>query len=461
MDDINNRGTQNELNLPVTIVEDQNDLLSVLVFCFETLFEWLTIEDLAALNVTCKQLQRMTTEFFKRQYNGIARIVGNGEIRYLPRTKCVQRFGSNYRNVIIEPSLERLNYMVTNHIEQVDSIAFWHGKISEAEVKIISKVVEKSKIIEFLNGHFDGEFYESVLKYCKNMKHLVLKHKLTECSKHGNTNQWQLQTYPSLQHFYYDGLKLPNDLESLFRQNPNLRSFQCGNFTINTTLDLLLSTDICLDELYLELFNFYNTEETSQHFTSINTLYERKQLKNIMISFRGKAHLNDSDWTRLKYLNGIYCEIAEDESTDAIELLNLKLLFLGPKKTILSSTKAEALSRKLTNLEELYLRISSIDQIIPFINNSPKLQTIYVYKVDKELKSIQVSSLNEQRMKLAGANKVEVFLPDHAYIQMKWNSKMINCSLIDVKRAETHVLKHPFAINALRANITDDRKYRP
>lgn len=48
-------------NIPVAIVDDQNDLLSVIVFCYENLFDWLTIEDLAALNLTCKQLQQLTS----------------------------------------------------------------------------------------------------------------------------------------------------------------------------------------------------------------------------------------------------------------------------------------------------------------------------------------------------------------------------------------------------------------
>lgn len=441
-----------------------NDLLDVIIFCFENVFDWLSLDDLAALSATCKQLQQMTGEFFQREYRmRFARITGDDQrIRYLPQKKFVQRFGINSRCVIIEPNVERLRYMATDHNQQLDMIAFWHGEITKKETNMIATVVKSVKIVEFLNAKFDGEFYDIVLKYCKNMKHLLIKHKLTECMVYGVTNQWQLQKYATLEHLCWDGFKLPDNLEIFFRQNPNVRSLQTGNFIFSETLVLLLETGISLNDLYLELTNFLIPDDLlDQYVSSLNTLYERKQFKNLMMRFTTLSALDNPQWARLQYLNGICCEIPDQESTEAIESLHLKLLILGNKRTLISLSKAESLSKKLSNLEELYLRINSIDQIAPFICNSVKLHEIYVYKVDKALETIQVSSLDEQRMHLQGACKVKVYLPDHAYVQMKWTSKQMHGKLIEIKRTESHAPKHPFVINILRSYIIDEREYRP
>lgn len=47
-------------------MEESEDLLSIIIFCFENVFDWLSLEDLAALKTTCRQLYQMTGEFFQR-----------------------------------------------------------------------------------------------------------------------------------------------------------------------------------------------------------------------------------------------------------------------------------------------------------------------------------------------------------------------------------------------------------
>lgn len=458
-----------QLEIVPVAIDDQNDLLSVIVFCYENLFDWLTIEDLAALNNTCKQLQRLTSDYYKRKYNGMVRVINDKyeEIRYLPSAKHVQRFGPDHRNIIIEPTSYNLKYLETSHCNQLDTIVFWHGKFSERDIEIIPKVVEKTKIIKYLNSKFDGEFYESVLKYCKNMKYLVIKHKLTECLLNGEKDKWQLQSYPSLEHFYWDGLKLPNNLETFFQNNPNIRSFQIGNFVFNDTLELLMRTDLRLDELYLEIFNFNMIEHLYEFISMMNTLYERKVFKGLMINFQKLPNSDTIEWSRLTFLNGIFCEMNSDFEKNIIEIINPRLLILKTTRISvfrdmkeLMRRRMEELSIKLTNLNELYVGINSIDQIIPFLKNSRNLQKIYVYKLDKNVGFTQLSSLNDERLKLKDAKKVEIFLPDNKYVQLKLISKKINFSMIKIQRIESHNVNHPFVYNTLQGIIDMDPKYR-
>lgn len=64
--------------------------------------------------------------------------------------------------------------------------------------------------------------------------------------------------------------------------------------------------------------------------------------------------------------------------------------------------------------------------------------------MNKDLESTQVVSLKKDRMKLDDACKVKVYLPDHTYVQLKWMSTEMNCSLIEIKSAVSHIPNHPF-----------------
>lgn len=356
-------------------------------------------------------------------------------------------------------------------MQPVKMIAFGSGQIEEREFYYNPQIVQNVKIIDFLDAKFEGEFYETALKYCNRMNHLAVRYycetfsdvALMECTKIGVKNQWQQQKYATLEHLCWDAYKLPEQLDILFQVNPNIKSFQTGSHIFSETLELFIQSGIKVDEFIVELKHIPDRKLLEEYFMKLDMIHDRQQFKSLMMSLPTLGALENPRLTRLTYLNGICCEVSENDVHKINEMLNLKLLIIKNKKTQITPSMAEALSKQLNNLEALYLCINSIEQIAPFICNLPKLQHIFVYNTDKISKSVEISLLNKERMKMKNACKINVYLPDLVYSEMKcekkklpfnmWNKEKNNFSLIALELSTPEALKHPFVINTLRSYI--------
>lgn len=448
----------------------ENNLLSIVVNCTDELFDWMTLKELAALNFTCKKLQQLTCEYFHRKYPmkcmKVVQVCDESEVVYRSKDKSLLPFTQDIRNLVVLPSTDCLHFLDTNHNKNIVSIAFYDGQIMANDMEIIATILANVEIIEIQYGSIDGEFYDNVLKYCKRMKQLVIKYGFSECERCGVQNQWLMKQYPTLEHFHWSSAVLPDKLEILFQLNPNIRSFSASVYTAMSMLGFMLQTETIVDELHIDLILELHEDENEgmeQFRTTLNVLYERHQFKSLMLKFLYCSQLVYSKWSTLEYLIGAYIDFQHQHgSTKAISsLVHLKFLILGIN-TILSPAKAHLLSKTLVNLEEIYIQISSVHVITPFLRNSTKLNKIYVYKMgsssgfNTKIKRHFITTLNMHRMKLENPCKTTVYLPDDAYIQMKCqsNDNMV-CSLVEIKRSESHILKHPFAATKIRKDICE------
>lgn len=156
-----------------------------------------------------------------------------------------------------------------------------------------------------------------------------------------------------------------------------------------STFDFFTRINTVIDELHLE-FNWCWLSERNEGMTlmlsELNTLYERGQFKRLMIQFQQSPPPKriDPKWAKLKYLTGVYVDstIQPGTSKALSSLLHLKLLIFG--NTILYATKAKQFAQSLVNLEEIYIQIHSIHAISPFLRNSGRLTTIYVYGTGRD-----------------------------------------------------------------------------
>lgn len=451
--------------------ENHNNILSIIMHCTDELFDWLSLKELAALNSTCKKLQELTSDYVHRKYPmkcmKVGQVYDTRDVLYWSKDESMQAFTKNVRNLVVFPSTECFHYLDAQHSKKIVSLAFYDGQIMEDDIIYMAPLLENVEIIEIQYGSIGGEFYENVLKYCHRMKQLVIKYGFDECEKSGQSNQWVLKTYPTLEHFHWSACPLPDNLEIFFRQNPNIRSFNSGVYTTMNVLEFLLRTATAINELHFDLIlELYEDENEGMAMiqSSLNTLYERCQFKELMLEFFFCSQLLDGEWSTLPYLTGAYIDFSyQPGSTKALSMLiHLKLLILGIN-TILSPAKANTLSKHLTDLEEIYIQIGSVHAIIPFARNAVKLHKIYVYRMGhdygfstKKIKRHFIYLLNEYRTKLMGACKLIIYLPDRAYVQIKCqSSNCLNQNLIEIKRSESHVVTHPFAATKIRKDICE------
>lgn len=450
---------------------EQRDSNLELVFmqCCDEIFDWLTLSDVAALNLTCKKFQLLSAEYFERKYQTkVAKLVQNndiGDILYRSADPLVQQFTPNIRSLVMLPNERVLSFLQSQNTKDLVSIAFYDGEINESDGRNLAELLRNVEIIEIQYTWIDTQLHECVLQYCRQIKQLVIKYGLGECKNAGIEYQWTLMKYPTLEHFHWSTASLPTNLDVFFRQNPNVRSFHCGAYTTSDTLEYLIKTGISVNELHLELITELCEDEREGLAvirSQLNVLYGRRQFKSCMLQFVFCSQMLDREWASVKYLHGAYVDFpGQAGSTKALAaLVSLRVLVLGVK-TILSRGKANILSTHLVNLEEIYAQTNSVHAITPFLKNCPKLSKIYIYQTGSknEFNAIiythHISSLNADRSKLTDACKTTVYLPDEAYAKIKWSSPCLTFSLIEVKRSESHVVRHPFAATKLRRDICE------
>lgn len=450
-----------------SIVQLEANFLSIIIQCTDDLFDWLSLDELAALNLTCKKLQQLTSDYYHRKYLmkclKIGQLYGTNDIQFRCRDKSVNTFEPFVRSLVVLPSTECLEYLKSTHTKDLVSVSFYDGEILDTATDALAELMKNVEIIEIQYGSIYGEFHESFLKFCSRIKQLIIKYGFNECENIGIENQWLLNEYPTLEHFHWSAGSLPDNLDTFFHLNPNIRTFNASIYTAMSSIIFLIDTGLKFDELYLEvILELHEDEHEGMEVMriSLNTLYERKQIKSLMLQFIFCSQLLDPEWGQLEYLHGAYVDFPRQPgSTKALSaLVHLKLLVLGIN-TVLSRAKASILARHLVNLEEIYIQISSIHAIIPFIRCATKLHKIYVYKTadgnefNGKIKGI--NALNKDRMNLQNACKTMVFLPDKAYCQIKWQSHQLNYPLIEIKRSESHILRQPFATTILRRDICE------
>lgn len=447
----------------------ENTFLSVVIHWTDEIFDYLSLDELAALNSTCRKLQQLTADYvhrkFPMKFMKVDDHLYTNKIQYRCRDKSMQPFTQNVRSLVVMPSTSCLEYLRSQHTKELVSISFYDGEILASDTNAIAVLIENVEIIEFQYVSMAGEFYEFVLKFCRHIKQLVIKYGFNECERTGIENQWLLKTYPSLEHFHWSAGPLPENLDQFFRLNPKVRSFNGSTYTSQYTVEFLLNTNISIDELhfqlYLELLEDKN-DSMAMLRASLNTLYERKQIKSLILQFTFCSELLDEGWASLPYLHGAHVDFPERPgSTKALSsLVHLKLLVLGIN-TKLSRAKASILARNLLNLEEIYIQINSIHAITPFIRYAMKINRIYVYKMGSDeavcgkIKRNFFRNLNKERMNHLAACKTTIYLPDQAYVAIKRKSPELNLNLIQVKRSESQVLTHPFVTTVLRREICE------
>lgn len=460
----------------------ENDFLSVATHCTDQLFDWLTIKELAALNGTCEKLRQLTADYFNRKYPMKCMKVGfydTKDVLYWSKDKVeMQPFARNVRNLVVLPTTECLEFLDLYHTKNVVSLAFYDGQLLEYDAAHIARLLENVEILEIQYGSLSGELYETVLKYCRRIKQLVIKYGFSECEDGGRENQWLQAIYPTLEHFHWSESYVPEHLAQFFRQNPTIRSFNSGIYTTLSVCQFLLRTDLEIDELHFELIlDLHEVREAEFEAmgvirSSLDKLYERQQFKRLMLEFMFSSQLLDGAWSKLPYLTGAFIDFPyRPGATKALStLIHLKLLILGIN-TILSAAKACILAKTLINLEEIYIQIGTVHAIRPFIRTAIKLRKIYVYRMAPETatatatsgggnhmkyKSNFVDALNLERKKLNGACKTIVYLPDQVYVDMKCLANgRLNYDCIEIRRSESHVLKHPFVATKIRKNICE------
>ncbi|XP_031632606.1 uncharacterized protein LOC116346603 [Contarinia nasturtii] len=448
--------------------ESPTKIFKLTIDCLDEIFEYLSLKDLHSFGQTCKRMNKVAGEYFKQNYSSA------------PNLCKVDGIYTNYdKDDVTNEQIHISGFnkfmpciSYCGHCPQHDFGAFKYTKshINEFEatnhiylgwLSINCKTVEHFKqllpqlgIVQYQCCSVDGDIYDLILKYCKNLREIYVQGSDGGKRINGKFN-WLLQEYPKLERLEWrpnDPCKI-EELRDFFIRNPNVKRFSTTSKFWWTNGDIFSNSKAKLD--IFEIKGFYvNTGHDKDgdkilksHVNLLNRLYEQGFYKRLYIYVDSVYEEKITAFASIKGLELLFIRWFQ-KSYNLAQLTNLRELMImyGSK----DPKDMEVLANGLTKLERLNIGGSKIDDIMPFIRRSPKLNKIKFIPRNKDV-VLNLAMMNEERAKLVGARKIIIYTRDDVFLATKWTTRNgdINLSFIEMRRLDSiewnhHI--HPYSI---------------
>lgn len=442
--------------------------------CLDELFDYLSLRDLHSLAQTCKSMQQMAGEFFTRNYSGAKfnclsdgiYMMSNDPFTEFNIDKCstmpgfIQlitwiaienyehgRAGATKRAIpnIRHNDLDKFKFIKlhSDEFKSVKKLSFTHVHINKQKIRYILKILPNIEVLELTHGTVDQDLYDILLKYCRNVRCIrihwtVVNHKC----------KWLQKKYDKLEHleFCVNAGDLIFPFSEYFERNPNTRSFACTALTLWSNKKALLECTAKLDTLELKCWDFHGWFDNEAILVDVlyqlhtNGFYERLNLSDLgNLYYKGNNRWRLMPFLKTLCIDSICCSSIEPFSTHLVEYVETgDFPYFWNDKMPSGKSKNETLVENLINVERLYVYRETFD-ILLFIKRLRNLKKLKLFKFGSA-ETLQLDMLNTEREKLAGAQKVTIYVPDAVYLATKWATANGNThfSLIEMKRSKSY-----------------------
>ncbi|XP_031635570.1 uncharacterized protein LOC116348651 [Contarinia nasturtii] len=421
--------------------------------CFDEIFEYLDVKDLYSFGRTCKRMNKVAGEYFKQNYSSHRIQCQRDGIYMFYRGKSgVQKFIeiSRFNKFMTKMGIkidnldgnDSLKY-IKSHINEFESTKYiqlsWLG-IDNKLFEHLRQLLPQLEVVQNDNCYMNGDIYDLIFKYCKNLREIHFQNSSVGIRTNGELN-WLLQEYPKLQYFELtprDSYQI-EELRDFFVRNPNVHRFSTSVDFLWDNRDILLNSKAKLDVLELKRIShtwspLYKRQTPENILELLNRLHEQGFYKRLHI------YVDDVD-------EKIGTSLASFKGLEFLYIRNLVEIYILAQLTNLrelmiwgGSRDMEILANALIKLERLYIFVSNIDEIMPFIRRSPKLNKIKFIPL-KEGVVLNLTMLNAERAKLIGARKITIYTRDDVFLATKWTTRNgdTNLSFIEMRRLDSIV----------------------
>lgn len=398
-------------------------LFNLNVDCFEEIFEWLSLADLRALRQTCRRLKQVVDYYINLSYPLM--------LRKLP---------------IRDYHLKYLEHTDSNCFNLVNQMTFLTSPLITAQIEAVKHILSRCESISIESVQIKGDFFDTFLKFCKQLKCLFIS-KIKSNKVIGDGDEWMQHKYPTLEHISLQACSYSNvEIESFeFKEfcelNSSIKMFSTNFEFLWMNRNWILESNIRLD-----VFAVNGACNSSLPIDSIFGLLTQL----FQQEFYQRLHITAS-WIDDQQ---IIDQILSLKSLEKLCLRNITVKISFPSFPNLKMLSfyayehfAELNINHLVNLEQIYFVFASINDIVPFIVSCAKLSKITVDHLENGIyfknDIINLSALNNEREKLAGAQKLLFYVPETILLKHKWTTK-IKYNLIELKRAQADVREQPF-----------------
>lgn len=476
-------------------------IFKLIIDCFDEIFEYLSLKDLHSLGQTCRTMQKVAGNYFKRNYSAAEKFCAkdgiytthssrDGDINERIQTSYFNQFMpclSHYYGVLgpIRYLHSHINEFVsTNHIYLVSLF------INHEKVMLIKDILPQIEIIQIRNCSMSRNFYDLILKYCENLKCIYIQN--ADSSFNGK-HEWLLQEYPQLEHFEL----MPSypivvdELNEFFKRNPMVQRFSTSARFLWINRNEFLKSKIELNVLEIKAEYFTEFDDFGNKISIWDLLKQLHEYNFYKRLFIYTDHIDQELSTQLTSLSSaleMLCIRRFGKCYNLPRLINLKELIILKGS---NPTEMTILANSFKKIQRLYIENATVNDIRPFIRYSTNLNKIKLFlKDDRENQSeidddydnnaafkywyyeddakknqnnniveneIEESSdsngrilnlveLNEERKKLMGAKKVIIYVRDDVFLATKWatHNGDTNLSLIEMRRSDSYEWNHHF-----------------
>lgn len=406
--------------------------------CFEFIFVWLRFEELCEIAGTCKHLQYIAGQYIRRKYPGKKMVIAQKYGKICIEPNGIQYVSQFVQNLEIHGSeLKLFEYVLENCSGNIQRLRLSGGyMLSTQHITNLRRFLSNVKIIELYCCIFTHEFYETFLQYCHSLETLVIKPFLYECQSSGNNGGWLNHLYAGLKYFECDGFKVTDKFSEFFQLNKNIESFSAPQKTLR---NLYKNSTVTFKRISLRLrptHRLQPIEKICDHFKLFHT---QKRFDRIhLIVHDREIFVNNAD--RITTLDVIeeltldFCFIDDNEAR-ALRMLaawrNLKVLNIRH-----IGGNAELLSQALPSVEVLRVAEESLSVCEPFIRNNCKVREIFIEKSRNS--NVHIHRLNIERLKLMAWHKLNVYVSEEAFFEIKRSKNKLKFPAIEIKLIDSH-----------------------
>lgn len=424
------------------------DIFKLNFDCFQENFDHLSLLQLAVLSLTCKFMNQTVGEFYKHNFR--ARVRGESENIYsYDHSVMINCFIPYVQSILIEGN--DLHIFRMKKFTSLKEIEFDKCKLNCTEC--LSGILRNVECLKFLDG-FDGDAYELFLRHCDKLKRLYvmdseLKGKNSDVY-FGTSNDWLAKPYSSLEHFEFISRRKIDQVIEFLKQNTKIHNFSTTIEFLIANMDAILVSKLKLNILAI-LYAYTNVaeEKFNQLMAQLALLHQREIFKQLNLYF----YVTPIQYTiyppnvmslvkTLHIVNGM-------QNFTLSPLVNLERLYLSGTFQI---NDLDVALKTATKLNYIYFHDEKIDNILPFIKNSPTLSKIQINLLQNGIhfndanNVLNLSALNDERQKLHKATKITIFAHEQIYLETKKQVKQTNFDFVEIKRTESYDGVHDFTV---------------
>lgn len=455
-------------NTKMTAPQPLSPIFKLDTDCCDEIFDYLSVKDLHSFGQTCKAMQRVAGEYFKRNHWAVAKFSGNDGIYTIysdnngTTNERTQTSGFNKYITYISHyyfAVRPLQY-IQNHAHEFDSINHLYlvcMGITKSEVKYLRAILPKIETLQIRNCSRQGDIHRDLLTYCTSLKRLLVQDAdLFIFQQQRRSNPWLLQSYPHLKYLEF----IPkvhmriHELNAFFERNATVRGFSTSTNCLWTNRNELLKSTVKLDILEVKFFpqhlqyhNYYfdhpdnEDEDQSIEFQTICKLLN--QLHGNGFYQRLYVYVDSIDEEMSRHLASVKC-VEKLYIKNFTHIYNLSHLSSIKELSIQNGANPidmRMFANHFVHIQRLYVSNGSVDDILPFVQQSPNLTKIYF-----DGNAMKLSMLNRERAKLAGARKVVIYIPERMFLDTKWTigNGDINLEFVEMRRANSIEWDHHY-----------------